>query len=115
MSREHAPDRSNDMAGDLVVGAVNLAQFVYGDRSGNHTRDIYRNVLKLPLFHHGAQLAGLKTQIRTALVQRGNEASERLAAEAAKPKPAPKLAAPKRARRSRKPAAAPTNNTNAFV
>ena len=55
------------MAGDLLIGAEAIAKFLYGDPT--QTRDVYRNVLKLPLFRHGAKIAatksGLIAEIRT--------------------------------------------------
>ena len=43
---------------DLIVGAGPIAQFVYNDKKA-HPRYL-SNVLGLPLFHHGAQLAAFK-------------------------------------------------------
>lgn len=108
MSSEPAADRqgTSPVTGNLVVGAIALALFVYEDDSPNAVRNIYRNVLRLPLFRHGAQIAGLKTQITETLIHRGNEARDRIAAETAEAakaklaaKPKTKPTTPKRSRR----------------
>jgi hypothetical protein len=82
MSLEHAPSRrgGNELtiADDLLIGAEALAAFVYGDPT--QTRDIYRNVLGLPLFHHGAKLAGTKSGITETIRAREKAARELVAA-----------------------------------
>jgi hypothetical protein len=86
MSLEHAPSRRGDkgapsespIAADLLIGAEALAAFVYGDPA--QTRDIYRNVLGLPLFHHGAKLAGTKSGITETIRAREKAARELIAA-----------------------------------
>ena len=98
MSLEHAPSRRGDagatsesIAGDLLIGAEAIAVFIYGDQS--QTRNVYRNVLGLPLFKHGAKLAATKSGLIEEIRSREKAAREELAAASTKtPNPRKKAA-----------------------
>ena len=89
MSLEHSPARrgsaavSSDLpiAGDLLIGAEAIATFLYGDPA--QTRDVYRNVLGLPFFKHGAKLAATKSGLTEEIRNREKAAREELAAATA--------------------------------
>ena len=86
MSLEHSPARG----GDLLIGAEAIAEFLYGDPT--QTRDVYRNVLKLPLFKHGAKIAATKSGLIEEIRSREKAAREVLVAAgkpAAKSPPIP--------------------------
>lgn len=54
-------------ADEWIIGAANLAEFVYGD--SGRIRDIYRNCAGLSFFKHGGQLAGFESTIRAELAE----------------------------------------------
>jgi hypothetical protein len=74
MSLEHSPARG----GDLLIGAEAIAEFLYGDPS--QTRDVYRNVLGLPLFKHGAKIAATRSGLIEEIRNREKAARELIAA-----------------------------------
>ena len=85
------------LADDLLIGAEVIAAFVYGDET--RTRDIYRNVLALPLFRHGAKIAATRSGLIAAIRAQEAAAREQLIA----PQPArkePKPSSPPRSRRA---------------
>ena len=61
------------LAGDLMIGAGRIAEFIYGDAA--RARDVYRNPAGLSFFKHGASIAAFKSTIRKEL----EEAQRRLA------------------------------------
>jgi hypothetical protein len=66
---------------DLLIGAEAIAEFLYGDRT--QTRDVYRNVLGLPLFKHGAKIAATKSGLIQEIRSREKAAREERAAAVA--------------------------------
>jgi hypothetical protein len=79
MVDDHARGAEVSLADDLIVSAKRIAEFVYGDSNAAAVRDVYRNVLGLPLFKHGLQLAARKSTLVAEIASR--EAAARQAIE----------------------------------
>ncbi len=87
------------LAGDLLIGAEAIAEFLYGDPT--NVRDVYRNPLALPFFRHGAKIAATKTGLMGEIRRR--EAEAHAAREETKPplKPQPRPVARRQRRTSK--------------
>lgn len=108
MSLEHSPARQRRRAGgatasppqgesladDLMLGASQIAFFLYGADTDEARRDIYRNPMGLPFFKHGALIAALKSTLRSEIAAAQEAAREKMQAERLKkessPAPQPK-------------------------
>jgi hypothetical protein len=92
------------LADDLLVGASAIATFVYGNSDPPALKDVYRNVLALPIFKHGAQLAARKSVLVAEIAGREHAAreviKERKDSAAAVKRAQPKNPAKRRARRA---------------
>jgi hypothetical protein len=76
-NRKHNKEPRSELANDLLLGAELIAQFVYGEVTEKTVRDVYRNVLQLPLFKHGNTLAGLKSAIVAEIKAKPQRAQEK--------------------------------------
>ena len=65
---------TSTVADDLLVGAENIAKFLYDDVT--RVRDVYRNVAGLTFFKHGAALAAFKSTLREELREAERKARE---------------------------------------
>jgi hypothetical protein len=75
-TRQHQGEAPSEIANDLLVGAGAIAVFVYGEETAETKRNIYRNVLELPLLKHGNALAAFKSQIVAEFKKKKQEALE---------------------------------------
>ena len=90
------------IAGDLLIGAGEIAKFIYGNDGEKAVRDVYRNVFGFSLFKHGNSVAALKSTIHAELAEM-QQAARKQRQHPQKLQPAPQ---PKRRRRIADEAAA---------
>ena len=73
------------LADDLLIGANEIARFIYGRDDRTARANVYRNVMQLTFFHHGGFKAARKSTIRRELDLIENAAREVASAEVHSP------------------------------
>ena len=107
MSLEHSPTHQQTgvtretafeppIADDLMLGAENIARFIYGKADKKEVRDVYRNPFGFSFFKHGNTIAALKSATRAEVheAQRAAQTERRQKKEMAARKESLVAAAP---------------------